>query len=123
MDLFNACHYNYGNVVKARTVNYGMTDADRKKMFVDIYNEIFSGKPVVLQVTGTSARNSRHFVTVVGYKRSIKNANNLEEEDLLVIDSWNGGFKTLSRADTSKRTVFNDKGRKTGYRLDFINPR
>ncbi len=123
LNLFNACHYNYGNVVKATTVNYGMTDADRKKMFADVYKEIFSGKPVVLQVTGTSARNSRHFVTVVGYKRSVKNANSLEEEDLLVIDSWNGGFKTLSRADTKKRTTFNDKGRKTGYRLDFINPR
>ena len=44
---------------------------------------------------------------------------NLQEEDLLVIDSWNGCFKTLSYTDTSKRTMYDNKDGK-GYRLDVI---
>ncbi len=123
MNLDDACHYRYGSVVRAKSKYFGTSDANRKEMFAAIYKEIFEGRPVVLQVTGTKARNSRHFVTVVGYKRSIKSGSALEEEDLLVVDSWNGGFKTLSRADHSKRTCFNDTGRGGGYRLDFISPR
>ncbi len=63
-----------------------------------IYSEIRNGNPVVLQVNGNSQGTSRHFVTVVGYNNNVKSASELTEEDLLIVDSWDG---KLERMDTS----------------------
>ncbi len=110
-----ACHYNYGHLARVDTKS-NATKQDALKM---VYNEILKGNAPVLQVTGTKARNSRHFVLVVGYRRSKYFAENLTEEDLLVIDSWTGCFSSLSYSDTSKRTMFDNKDGK-GYRVDFM---
>ena len=63
-----------------------------------IYSEVVSGKPVVIQVNGNKQGTSRHFVTVVGFKSGVTDVNKLTEQDLLIIDSWDG--KT-ERMDTS----------------------
>ena len=63
-----------------------------------IYSEVVSGRPVVIQVNGNKAGTSRHFVTVVGVRASVTDVNKLTEQDLLIIDSWDG--KT-ERMDTS----------------------
>ena len=84
-----------------------------------VHDEILKGNAPVLQVTGTKTRSSRHFVLVVGYRRSKYNASDLVEEDLLVIDSWSGCFSTISYADTSKRTMFDNRDGK-GYRVDLM---
>ena len=110
-----ACHYGYGGLARVDT-KPNATKADALKM---VYDEILKGHAPVLQVTGTSARNSRHFVLVVGYRRSKYFASELVEEDLLVIDSWSGCFSTISYADTSKRTMFDNKDGK-GYRVDLM---
>ena len=115
MNLYNACHYNYGGVAGFTT----LSNKTKRDALNYIYDEINRGKVMSLQVTGTLARSSRHFVTVVGYKRSVYKREYLQEEDLLVIDSWNGCFKTLSYADTTKRTMYDNKDGK-GYRLDVI---
>ena len=110
-----ACHYNYGHLARVDTRS-NATKADALKM---VYDEILKGGAPVLQVTGTKARNSRHFVLVVGYKRSKYYAKDLVEEDLLVIDSWTGCFSSLSYSDTSKRTMYDNKDGK-GYRVDLM---
>ena len=110
-----ACHYGYGHLASPNTKSNG-TKADALRM---VYNAILNGETPVLQVTGTRARNSRHFVLVVGYRRSKYNASELVEEDLLVIDSWTGCFSTISYSDTSKRTMYDNKDG-LGYRVDFM---
>ena len=115
MSVYNACHYNYGGVASFTTIS----NPTKRDALNYIYDEINRGKVLSLQVTGTKARSSRHFVTVVGYKRSVYKRELLQEEDLLVIDSWSGCFKTLSFADTSKRTMYDNKDGK-GYRIDAI---
>ena len=110
-----ACHYNYGHLASVDTKS-NATKADALKM---VHDEILKGNAPVLQVTGTKARNSRHFVLVVGYKRTKYNVSDLVEEDLLVIDSWTGCFSSLSYSDTSKRTMFDNKDGK-GYRVDLM---
>lgn len=110
-----ACHYGYGHLASPNTKSNG-TKADALRM---VYNAILNGETPVLQVTGTRARNSRHFVLVVGYRRSKYNASELVEEDLLVIDSWTGCFSTISYSDSSKRTMYDNKDG-LGYRVDFM---
>lgn len=110
-----ACNYGYGGLASVDTRG-NATKADALKM---VHDEILKGNTPVLQVTGTKARSSRHFVLVVGYRRSKYNVSDLVEEDLLVIDSWSGCFSTISYADTSKRTMFDNRDGK-GYRVDVM---
>ncbi len=74
-------------------------DEDMTTIMNVIYNEILNGRPVVLQVNGNKAGTSRHFVTVVGFKSSVTSGNSLKQEDLLIIDSYDG---KLERMDTEK---------------------
>ena len=60
-----------------------------------IYEEIISGKPVVLQVNGNSQGTMRHFVTVVGFKSSVTSSSDIQESDLLIMDSWDGKLERM----------------------------
>ena len=62
-----------------------------------VYDQIAEGKPVVMQVNGNTSGTSRHFVTVVGIKDGVS-SENVQESDLLILDSWDG---QLERMDTS----------------------
>ena len=63
-----------------------------------VYNEVKEGRPVIMQVNGNKTGTSRHFVTVVGVKSDVKSASEVQESDLLILDSWDG---KLERMDTS----------------------
>ena len=115
MNEHSACNYGYGGLASIDTRS-NATKQDALKM---VHDTILNGGTPVLQVTGTKTRSSRHFVLVVGYRRSKYNASDLVEEDLLVIDSWSGCFSTISYADTSKRTMFDNKDG-LGYRVDLM---
>lgn len=116
MNEHDACNYNYGGLGNLK-VMANSTKEDALRM---LYNEIINGRVAVLQVTGTKARVSRHFYTVVGYRRSIYNPDDLREEDLLAIDSWTGCFATLNYNDLEKRTMFDNKDG-NGYRVNILN--
>ena len=114
MNLSDACHWKYNQ-------SYYIRSHKTKKQAINtLYNEIINGRVAVLQVTGTKKRSSRHFVTVVGYLRSKYNVNEINEEDLLCIDSWTGDFVTLSYDDKEKRTMY-DNNDEYGYRVDVFN--
>ncbi len=70
----------------------------KEACLTEVFNQINSGNPVVIQVNGNSQGTCRHFVTVVGYKAGITSASQLTEKDLLIVDSWDG---QLERMDTS----------------------
>ncbi len=97
-------------------------DDDKNKVLAVIYDEIMKGRPVVLQVNGNKAGTSRHFVTVVGFKAGITSADSLTEQDLLIIDSWDGQIErmdtNMSRFMTTGAACHKDY---SGYRLRVLN--
>ena len=111
MNALAACNY---NTIKHMVHDFYPTKAGALEK---VYNEIFNGNVCVLQVAGGN-RTSRHFVLVVGYNRQKYNASELQEEDLLTIDSWTGNFTTLSSTDYSRRGMFS-RGAE-GYRVDYF---
>lgn len=70
---------------------------DKKATMAKIYEQVTQGKPVIVQVNGNKSGTSRHFVTVVGFKDTVKGPDSLREEDLLIMDSWDA---QIERMDT-----------------------
>ena len=66
-----------------------------------IYNEVNSGRPVVIQVSGNKKKGTRHYVSVVGFNKNVKSAKDLKSTDLLIIDSYDGKLeKVVPKGDT-----------------------
>ncbi|MGI6612181.1 MAG: M23 family metallopeptidase [Candidatus Nanosyncoccaceae bacterium] len=96
-----AAIYSYANQFKR------VRDSDKSTVLGAIYDSINHGKPAVLQVNGDKAGTRRHFVTVVGYKNHVSSAHQLDEQDLLILDSWDGKLETMDAAKS--RFMFADK--------------
>ncbi len=81
------------------------TDKDDSKEVIlsEIYNQISNGKACIIQVNGNSAGTSRHFVAVVGFKNTVTSADTLKEEDLLIIDPWDGQLESMSGKGSGTR--------------------
>ena len=94
------------------------TDDNKQNVLNQVYNEIINGRPCILQVNGNTQGTSRHYVTVVGFKNKVSNASSLKEEDLLIIDSWDGNIEAMgnsgSRFMTTGRACNKDY---TGYQM------
>lgn len=60
-----------------------------------VYNELINGRPCIIQVNGNKAGTSRHFVAVVGMKKSVTSASTIKESDLLIMDSWDGKIEQM----------------------------
>ena len=67
-----------------------------------VYSELISNKPIILQVNGNKNGSSRHYVVVIGFKSSVKNADNLKPSDFLIIDSYDGNVEQLHEEGTSR---------------------
>lgn len=76
----------------------GYENDDKSAVLANIYNELVQGKPVIIQVNGNKQGTSRHYVTVVGFKKDVKSARDIEESDLLIIDSWDGKLEPLGES-------------------------
>lgn len=76
----------------------GYENDDKSAVLANVYNELMQGKPVIIQVNGNKQGTSRHYVTVVGFKKTVKNARDLEESDLLIIDSWDGKLEPMGES-------------------------
>ena len=101
----NGAHYKYAT--KFRGV-----DGTKEQILTEIYNEIKAGRPVILQVNGNKQGTSRHFVTVVGFKKSVTSAEELKETDLLILDSWDGQIESMNGKGSGTR--FMTQGTETG---------
>ena len=85
---------------------------DNKQVILSrVYDSINAGKPVIIHVNGNSTGTSRHYVTVVGYKKTVKSAANLKEEDLLIIDSYDGKLERMDRTGSRFMITGYDTGR------------
>ena len=106
MNLYDACHYqgvpfSYQQVVST----------NKNEIFDIIMVEIQRGRPVVLQVKGGSGR---HFVTVVGYRRGVFHPSKMTDDDLLIVDAWDGNLKSV--AGSNRQLYYEtNQTRKEGY--------
>ena len=91
----------------------GIVDDSKEVILRKIYEVINQGQPLVLQVNGNKKGTSRHYVTVVGYKASVTSANSLTEQDLLIIDSYDGLLERMDR-DTSRFMISGHDTGRTG---------
>ena len=98
---------NYKYATKFRGV-----DGTKEQILTEIYNEIKAGRPVILQVNGNKSGTSRHFVTVVGFKKTVQSASELKETDLLILDSWDARIETMNGKGSGTR--FMTQGTETG---------
>lgn len=113
----DGANYNSGGCSFATYVNDSKEDVLEK-----VFNEVANGRPVVLHVNGNKQGTSRHFVTVVGFKSSVTNASNLAEQDLLIIDSWDGKIERMDTPTSRFMTSGKDCGKKdySGYRIQYL---
>lgn len=95
---------------------------DNKEEFLaKVYQELVNNKPVVIQVNGNRNGTSRHFVTAVGFKNTVKSASDLKESDLLIIDSYDGKLETMDKSGSRFLTTGAKCGKKySGYHMRYI---
>lgn len=92
--------------------NFKQYTSDNKQDVMNvIYEDITAGKPVILHVNGNKNGTSRHYVTVVGFKKDVASAAELKEEDLLIIDSWDGKLEDMD----SSTSRFMTRGSEVGH--------
>ena len=82
--------YSYSFVASKASYNK-KTSSSPSSVYKAIYNNINSGKPVVINVKGGRSTGC-HYVAVVGYT-NVKNTSSLSTSNFLVIDSAGGGYK------------------------------
>lgn len=75
---------------------------DKSVVLAEIKKELDEGRPCVLQVNGSS-QNSRHYVTVLGYKSSA--GDTLDESDLLIWDSYNSTIRDCGMGSSGGRNM------------------
>ena len=66
---------------------------DKQTILGNIYDELVAGRPCVVQVTTKAGH--RHFATCVRMKDTVTSRDSIKEEDLLIIDSWDGRLETM----------------------------
>jgi hypothetical protein len=99
----------------------GYVNDDKDAVLTNIYNELVQGKPVIIQVNGNKAGTSRHYVTVVGFKKDVRNARDLEESDLLIIDSWDGKLEPMGEQGSRFMVTGAACHKKyTGYQMYYV---
>lgn len=99
----------------------GYVNDDKSAVLANVYNELMQGKPVLIQVNGNKAGTSRHYVTVVGFKKDVKSANDIEESDLLIIDSWDGKLEPMGESGSRFMVTGAACHKKyTGYQMYYI---
>lgn len=94
---------------------------DKQETLKVVYNQIKEGKPVIMQVNGNKKGTTRHFVTVVGVKSDVKNADSVKETDLLILDSWDGKLERMDTSTSRFMTTGEDTNKPyTGYYLRIL---
>ena len=108
------------NYVGASHFSTYINDSERDILGVT-YEQLTQNKPVIIQVNGNKAGTSRHFVAVVGFKDTVKSANDIQATDLLILDSWDA---KLERMDTSTSRFLTTGAAchkdYTGYRIQYL---
>ena len=93
----------------------------KAKVLEKACNELVNNRPVILQVNGNKNGTSRHYVTVVGFKKSVASSGKLSEGDVLIIDSRDGKVEGLKPVGSRFMTTGKKCRKKySGYQLYYI---
>lgn len=92
---------NYSNSGVHSTMDR-IVSQDKDDILEYTYEQVSQGNPVALQVTRKAG--GRHFVTVVGFDKSVTSPSDLTPENLLVLDCVDGDVQRLSDRG---RTIYN----------------
>lgn len=98
---------------------YIYNNDNKQNVLNKVYDQLVKNKPVILHVNGNSAGTSRHYVTIIGFKKSVQSASSLKESDLLMIDTYDGAYVNL----TPKRRMITGAACKksyTGYQMLYL---
>ena len=69
---------------------------------------------------GNKQGTSRHFVTVIGFKQGVSR-DSITEDDLLILDSWDGKIERMDQENSRFMTSGKDCGKSySGYRLRVL---
>lgn len=103
---------------KIHSTTAGPNDPTKRQMLNYLYEQLSRGKVCIIKVgkTGNSYSDTRpgtplhgqHFVTAIGFKSNITSANQLQETDLLTLDSWDGKLKPLGHPNS--RHLYSQRG-------------
>lgn len=86
-----------------------------------VYNELINGRPCILHVNGNKKGTSRHFVTVVGMKKSVTSGDTIQESDLLIMDSWDGKIEQMGVSGSRFMITGADCHKNySGWRMGYI---
>ena len=99
---------NINNGNDPKNVSAKQTTGSKATVLNAIAAELKNSKACVVQVNGPNS--GRHYVTVVGYKKTA-DLNNLNETDLLILDVYDGKIKQIS---STTRYLFSNY-KKYGY--------
>lgn len=83
----------------------------KQEVLAKVYESINAGQPCVLHVNGNKDGTSRHYVTVVGYKNSVTSSYSITEDDLLIIDSYDGKLERMDTSNSRFMITGHDTGR------------
>ena len=117
-DLLRGTYTNKGTMADrggspATRMNEGCVSENEQDILNYVYNEVNEGNPVVLQVTQRMTyKGWRHLVTVVGYDSSVKSAEDLTPDKILVLDCVDGKVQRLSDRN---RKLYNQGGKYLAY--------
>ncbi len=97
----------------------GKASTDKNEILQIVHEEISHGRPCVVEVT--TQEGHRHYVTVVGMKQHVSSASELKEEDLLIIDPFEGQLEAMDDSDKYNRHLrYSNGGDYVGYRVDVL---
>ena len=91
---------------------YGKKNDSKQEILKIVYEQIKQGRPCILHVNGNKAGTSRHYVTVVGYKKTVTSGETMSETDLLIIDSYDGKLERMDKEGSRFMISGYDTGRK-----------
>lgn len=75
-------------------------DPGKRQALIDIYNAISRGNVCVIragQKDNPESNRGRHFVTVIGFEKGVRSADDLRESDLLILDAADGKLHDFGR--------------------------
>lgn len=100
---------------------YDYFNDNKQETLKTVYEQVSEGKPVIMQVNGNKAGTSRHFVTVVGIKSDVKSADQVQESDLLILDSWDCQLERMDTNTSRFMTTGKDTNKSySGYYLRIM---
>ncbi|MBE6148377.1 MAG: hypothetical protein E7167_02650 [Firmicutes bacterium] len=108
-----------------RASHFTSYDNDNKQEVLKIiYSELTQGKPVVLQVNGNKAGTSRHYVTVIGMKKSVRSGSTMKDTDLLIFDAHQGTVRKIGTKGSGNRFLVTGaacRKKYSGYQIYYLD--